>query len=344
VGYVWYPGPDGALRKLASVWRPDGQVALLPGEGESEARAINLAGTIAGNTGQSIVRWFPGAPKETLGRPGETRGIDDAHRVWSAVSSLISIWDTNGGVGGVAAVLRRVNGSAAVGFYDAQRPRPALRISMSGERTALPVLDGIASPQWCAAEAINRQFVAVGMCDQRATLWPNTSSVIDLSAVTGVNLEIALGISDDGHIVGMTGGQGWLLTPIAEPARVALIGNSGTPFRIGETWRVSVEHSGGPADLHVAILLPDGVTTLFFTRLDTLSYIVSTIARGPYPITAGRSLSHTWHGLNEPGVYHIVAALSKPGSLADGRIDAGDLLALDWQAIHFSPGELIAGR
>jgi hypothetical protein len=79
----------------------------------------------------------------------------------------------------------------------------------------------------------------------------------------------------------------------------------------------------------VAIILPDGVTTLFLTNIDTLSYIVSTIARGPYPVTAGQALAYQWHGLEPNGVYHLVAALARPGSLADGKIDEGDILALE---------------
>jgi hypothetical protein len=89
--------------------------------------------------------------------------------------------------------------------------------------------------------------------------------------------------------------------------------------------------------LHVAVILPDGITTLFLTNMDTLSYIVSTIERGPYPVTAGQSLSYTWHNFNEPGTYHIVAALSRPGSLADGVINEGDIVALDWRAVQFVP-------
>jgi hypothetical protein len=86
------------------------------------------------------------------------------------------------------------------------------------------------------------------------------------------------------------------------------------------------------------------VTTLFLTNLDTLSYIVSTIARGPYPATMGSSLTHAWAGLEPAGVYHLVAALSTLGSLADGRIDAGDIVALDWKAFGFSGGNQVAGR
>jgi hypothetical protein len=37
-------------------------------------------------------------------------------------------------------------------------------------------------------------------------------------------------------------------------------------------------------------------------------------------------------------VYHLVAALSRPGSLQDGRIDAGDILALEWIALQFHAG------
>jgi hypothetical protein len=198
---------------------------------------------------------------------------------------------------------------------------------------------------------INNQDATVGLCFYRgdfnaglAMLWPNTTTRIDLSALTGRQLEQATGISEDGHIVGHTDGRGWLLAPGGpQPPALALRLNQDA-FRPGETLAAAVEVDGGPADLHVAVILPDGVTTLFLTNLDTLSYIVSTIPRGPYPVTAGSSLTHTWAGLEPAGVYHLVAALSTPGSLADGRIDAGDVVALDWKAFSFGPGELFAGR
>jgi hypothetical protein len=178
-----------------------------------------------------------------------------------------------------------------------------------------------------------------------AMLWQANGSVIPLNdriqGGTGWVLLEARDIHNDGSIVGigLLNGErrGFLLTPQPEePATVAVIVNQAL-FSLGERLDVSIERSTTPADLHVAIIVPDGQTTLFLTNMETLSYIVSTIERGPYPVTGGRSLTHSWRGLEDSGVYHLVAALARPGSLADGRIDAGDLLALDWKAFFFLP-------
>jgi hypothetical protein len=47
-------------------------------------------------------------------------------------------------------------------------------------------------------------------------------------------------------------------------------------------------------------------------------------------------LTYTFGGGEAPGTYHLLVGWTKPGSLADGRIDEGDVLALDWKAIQFT--------
>jgi hypothetical protein len=39
-------------------------------------------------------------------------------------------------------------------------------------------------------------------------------------------------------------------------------------------------------------------------------------------------LTHTWTGGEPAGTYMLVAAAFRPGSLADNRIDADDLIAM----------------
>jgi hypothetical protein len=356
VGYVWFPTPGQSARRVAAFWYPDGQVALLSGRGETEARGLNINRVIAGvdlTTGTGL-RWVPGKVEETL--PGYPPGngsigwaVDGMGRAWGNSGNLVIGWDVDGtaydliGQGGVQA-------GAGAGFATAgMLATQAAHFTLPVHTTTLPNLPG--TRLGCGARAINNQHVTAGFCrlgpssPSIAVVWPTTTTIQNLNEVasTPLPLETATGISEDGHLVGTSSGRGWLLTPQQAPPALALQLNQQT-FRPGDTLEVSVEQNGGPADLHAAIILPDGETTLFLTRLDTLSYIVSTIPRGPYPVTAGSSLTHTWHALNEPGVYHIIAALSKPGSLADGRIDAGDIVALDWKAFGFGPGELLAGR
>jgi hypothetical protein len=45
---------------------------------------------------------------------------------------------------------------------------------------------------------------------------------------------------------------------------------------------------------------------------------------------------YTRSGLEANGTYYLVVAWTKPNSLEDGRIDEGDILALDWKAFRFT--------
>jgi hypothetical protein len=349
VGWVWLPS-QGTIRKVASFWYPDGRVILLPGSNETEAQAVNMDRIIAGSnlTESRALRWVPGQLEEYL--PASTRGraVDGTGRVWGNRGNEPVAWDLDGtrhgfsNVGVIQAGPSGANNTIAIGWAD-RSPGVAsavyYAIPMAVTRLAIP--DPSLNHPSCAARSINNNHVAVGQCytrsgtDPLAMMWPDANTIINLNDVSNAPfvLEWSAGISEDGHIVGTSEGHGWLLTPIAPS--VALLTNA-TPFGLGATLRVSVERKG-IGDLHVAVILPDGQTTLFLTNMDTLSYIVSTIPRGPYPVTAGASLTHTWHALNEPGVYHFIAALARPGSLLDGKIDTGDIVALDWKAVQFVP-------
>jgi hypothetical protein len=55
-------------------------------------------------------------------------------------------------------------------------------------------------------------------------------------------------------------------------------------------------------------------------------------------------LTYTFNGGEEPGTYHLLVGWVKPGSLDDGSIDEGDILALDWKAVQFTGAALHATR
>jgi hypothetical protein len=323
--------------------------------------------------GQQAVRWWFGREEclvndRPRNEPAQGVGVDRWHRVWGSTGRLhewqMRVWDVDGSVivpPGLYNHSHRIlavnKDGVATGEYEnfspgASHATAALRVTMA-EAIELPRLGG--DTRECTGISINAHGDIGGFCVSlayagrtgRAVLWPASGGIIDLSRTIvlpeGRQLGLVRGVADDGTLIvlaGPSGGFGYdrqyLLTPVvSEPAAVALQMNS-TSFSVGETLSVSVERAG-LGDLHVAVILPDGVTTLFLTNMDALSYIVSTIERGPYPVTAGQSISHTWHNLNEPGTYHIVAALSRPGSLADGVISDGDIVALDWKALQFVP-------
>jgi hypothetical protein len=51
-------------------------------------------------------------------------------------------------------------------------------------------------------------------------------------------------------------------------------------------------------------------------------------------------LTHLWSGFEAPGRYTIIVGWTKPNSLAGGRIDEGDVLALNWKALWFGPQQV----
>jgi hypothetical protein len=128
-----------------------------------------------------------------------------------------------------------------------------------------------------------------------------------------------------------------------------------TAFRPGETLIAGLQAqnlgSATAFDVYFAAILPDGESLLFITSLDPLDGIVTTLsapqtfqplARAHRPATTEVTLPnffrYTFHGLETPGTYHLIVALTPVGAFDDGSIDEGDILALDWEAFHFSSG------
>jgi hypothetical protein len=62
-------------------------------------------------------------------------------------------------------------------------------------------------------------------------------------------------------------------------------------------------------------------------------------------VTQEGYLSYTFTGGEAPGIYHLLVGWTKPGSPANGRIDEGDVLALDWKAVQFTgPASTLAAK
>jgi hypothetical protein len=106
------------------------------------------------------------------------------------------------------------------------------------------------------------------------------------------------------------------------------------------------------ADFYFGAILPDGVTLVFFTNLSPLNGVTTRLDADPrtfQPLLANILVpedldiiindffSFTFQVGIPPGVYGIFALLTPLAAFADGRIDAGDLLALDIRPLRFSP-------
>ena len=360
VGWVWLSTPGQAPRRVAAFWYPDGQVTILPATGEAEARGLNMARTIAGQnfTSRRTMRWFPGGVGEELaGVWGVGIGVDAADRIWGRNDVFYAIWDADGtahfigmspeGPHGVSVIA--VNDTYGVGGN--HLINAAVRLGYLREQIVLP---RPSNAHTCNAFGVNNRDVIVGAC-VGAVLWPNTTTVIDLSVVTGLPLGSARDISDDGHIVGLTGGQGWLLTPQQAPPALALQLNA-HPYQLGDTLRMALRMSNpGPmltVDHYVGIILPDGDTVFWVTNTAPLDGVITSLSANPstfvpllrgvmWPagmdVTQQDYLTFRWTGLEPQGTYHLVVGWTKAGSLADGVIDEGDIVALDWKAFQVLP-------
>jgi hypothetical protein len=177
-------------------------------------------------------------------------------------------------------------------------------------------------------------------------------------------LSFTYGINNAGQIVGIMGEtagsgamRGFLLTPgLGVPPSLALSINqeSFTPGQSLDT--ALVLRNPGPqrqVDMYVGIVFPDGwvwwvqdVNTFAGSASESLEADPRTFT----PLWAGMTLiaglnatwedfiEQTWTGVEGFGTYHLVVGWTVAGSLQDGVIHDGDIVALDWKAFSVSSG------
>jgi hypothetical protein len=148
----------------------------------------------------------------------------------------------------------------------------------------------------------------------------------------------------------------WAQIPIQDYPSVAMRLNK-TDFRPGETLRVDLRlRNPRPmltTDMYVGLILPDGNTVLWLTNTSPLQGVITPFTQASDPrtfvpilrgvswpvgmdVTQHNYLTYTFQGLETRGTYHLLVSWTKPGSLQDGRIDEGDILALALASFHFS--------
>jgi hypothetical protein len=160
---------------------------------------------------------------------------------------------------------------------------------------------------------------------------------------------VAAFISDDGRIIGVQSrlnftedeDRGFPLIPFpAEPA-VAISVNQAS-FTPGQTLHATITtQDAAGLQLYVGAIFPDGDTTLLLTQLSPMAGEVVRLSTSNSalfshvngPPQSMQAFAHTFTGLENPGTYHLVAALVPPGAFEDGIIHGEDLVAFDWQAI-----------
>lgn len=131
----------------------------------------------------------------------------------------------------------------------------------------------------------------------------------------------------------------------AVPSNLVTVAVNQPQFSAGDTLVVSVglSNPGLPlvADLYLGLLLPDGDTIVFFigdgsglmfgraSSPATFRPIgVGVTLASPFVVDVSDLFAHTWTGSEPRGRYLFFVAALSAGSLADGSVDAGELLAL----------------
>jgi hypothetical protein len=143
----------------------------------------------------------------------------------------------------------------------------------------------------------------------------------------------------------------------SQPPSLALHLNQLVYRTPGDTLRVDVTlRNPGPmrtTDVYFGVILPDGDTVLWLTSTAPIAAVAGSLRDSPAtftPLFRGASwpanldvthrdvLVRTYDGQEMLGVYHLLMAWVQPNSLADGRLDEGDVLALAWQGLWLQGG------
>jgi hypothetical protein len=303
------------------------------------------------------------------GVSGTQEGRLDTAVVWTPDNQLLNYGDLGGGSG----TLYRLNDAgqfAGVSFLTSGQ-----RIAVGGDLhtglVALPMPSGFVSS---AAYDINAQGVRVGSAALpssplqvqvlHAIRWDANDAAMDLNNAidhaSGWLLREAFSLNDHGEILArathpsLAGIRSVLLTPVDTSPSLAIRLNQ-TAFQPGQTLRVTLDLSNpGPmltTDVYVGIILPDGEQVVFLTNLSPLEGQLTTLSSNPrlfarflqgvsWPANLHATQENYWvytrSGFEANGTYYLVIAWTKPNSLEDGRIDEGDILALDWKAFQFT--------
>lgn len=130
------------------------------------------------------------------------------------------------------------------------------------------------------------------------------------------------------------------------------VGTSQAFYLPGDQFLANAEVSNpglsSTVDLYFLELLPDGDQVVMFTaggvamgRVSQPSGLLPLAAgldlQQPFVWEQGDLLAYTWTGLEGPGNYALILAAIRPGSLADGRFDQGEVVASAAGWFAFSP-------
>jgi hypothetical protein len=316
----------------------------------SESAGIDGVGNVWGLDGQHPVYW-------------DTRGVKHVLPGKSGLGTYPTVVSNHGIAVGVSAV-RDSNNNIV--------PVPMQATIAEG----FSPMEMVVNAESCEPRDVNNAGISVGNCWM--TLGSPPIPVLwERGAIRRLNLEIPDGVrnftltgtSDHGALVGagfvledgpygypIARTRGLLFSPVQEPPSLAIRLN-GEVFRPGDTLRVALRvQQPGPTftgDFYFGAILPDGQTALFMSnegwiqaRLDD-PHAFSPLAKHAVlsqglDLTFDPFFAYTFQGGEVSGIYSVFAALTPPDAFSDGRVDVGDLLALEVKPFRFSPSELVA--
>lgn len=156
-------------------------------------------------------------------------------------------------------------------------------------------------------------------------------------------------------VVSFSGAAG-AITPVEAVAAIAPptagVTLSGSQFRPGQILTVGIDVENPPGNpllrLYVGVLMPDAVTLVLLSSQGTVTGTASVAIPASMPAgdpaPAGFQLSapaffrFTFPPTGvAPGTYRVFVALARDGAFQDNRIGPGDIVAIDSEALTFSP-------
>jgi hypothetical protein len=136
----------------------------------------------------------------------------------------------------------------------------------------------------------------------------------------------------------------------ADPGVTLTMGADRSAYRTGQAmnaWLAMANAAhASTVDLLLFVVMPDGDVVSLVTpqgavsgRLSqpaSLAAAASGVSLAPAFNTRSALASYTWTGAETPGTYTWILAAIRPGSLADGRFDAGDVIASGGVSVTFA--------
>jgi hypothetical protein len=324
----WYPLVlDGAVREAAS-----------------KALTVTLSGTGSGAVGSATPAFDSPLSCQPTCRAHYRRGAEVQLTATPAAGSVFQGWSGGGCTGTAACTVTLAADTVVTAMFDSGAGGGVgltVTEAGSGAGTVVSAPSGIACAPDCFEAFPDAMTVTLTATPAAGSFFAGWSG----SGCPGVGPCVVT--VDDTHR---------LVTAAFEafPSNLVTAAVNQPRYSAGDRLVVSVgvNNPGLPAmaDLYCGLLLPDGETIVFFTDVaggivfgrvsapGTFRPIAAAMTlTNPLSVTASDLFEYTWTGSEPRGRYMFFMAAFAAGSLADGAVDRGDLLAYGIAPFDFAP-------